>query len=57
MTIGWFVLVLSLVVFGGLRVGSMKPMMFRALKLTENHKNNLIISIGYCLIIVLIAAT
>lgn len=57
MTIGRFVLVISLVIFGGLKIGPMKPMIFKTLKLKDNSFNNALVSIGYCLVIGLIAAT
>lgn len=57
MTIARFLLVLSLVIFGGLRIGPMKPMMFRALRIKPSHTGNLIISLGYCLLVGALAAT
>ena len=57
MTTGRFVLVLGLVIFGGLKIGPMKPMIFKALKLSVTNVNNAIVSFGYCTIVGLIAAT
>ncbi len=33
MTIGRFILVISLIIFGGLRIGPMKPMIFKSLRM------------------------
>ncbi len=57
MTIGRFVLVLSLVIFGGLKIGPMKPMIFKVLKMKETFTNNIIVSLGYCALVGIIAAT
>lgn len=57
MTIGRFVLVLSLIIFGGLRINPMKPMIFKSLKMIPNKINNIIVSVGYCSIMGIIAAT
>jgi hypothetical protein len=57
MTVGRFVLVIGLVIFGGLKIGPMKPMIFKTLRLKYNSINNALVSIGYCLLIGLIAAT
>lgn len=57
MTIGRFTLVLSLVIFGGLKIGPMKPMMFNTLRIPYNPINNAVVSFCYCFLIGFIAAT